>query len=158
VRGTVYLSVTTSVANGITATVKSSTKRVIGSGASSTSGHLALKLDSHLLPSNKVSTVTTDVLVNSVVACSLNAQLRVDNVKPKAFGLKATRTARGSMLSFRSKEPLRIWLAAPHHQYGTYSRKHSVLITLKFPHSVTSGTLRLADRAGNITRIRVTWK
>ncbi len=158
-RGTFYLSLTTSVANGITATVKSSTQHVIGTGTSSTSGHVALRIDSHLLPSNKVSTVKADVLVDSAVACSLTAQIRVDNVKPKAFGLKTTKTARGNMLTFRSNEPLRIWLQAPHHhQYGTFSRKHSGRTTLKFPHSVTSGTLRLVDRAGNITRIKVTWK
>ncbi len=158
VRGTFYLSLTTSVANGITGTVKSSTQHVIGSGNSSTSGHLSLRVDSHLLPSNKVSTVRADVLVESAVACSLTAQIRVDNLKPKAFGLKAMKTASGNLLTFRSNEPLRIWLAAPHHQYGTYSRKHSGKTTLKFPHSVTSGTLRLVDRAGNITRIKVTWK
>jgi len=157
-RGYFYLSLTTSVANGITGTVKSSTQKVIGSGAPSTPGHLSLHVDSRLLPSNKVSTVKADVLVNSAVACSLNAQIRVDNVKPKAFGLKATKTAHGNMLTFRSIEPLRIWLATPHHQFGTYSRKHSGRTTLKFPHSVTSGTLRLVDRAGNITRIKVTWK
>ena len=86
VRGTFYLSLTTSVANGITGTVKSSTQHVIGSGNSSTSGHLSLRVDSHLLPSNKVSTVRADVLVESAVACSLTAQIRVDNLKPKAFG------------------------------------------------------------------------
>ena len=59
---------------------------------------------------------------------------------------------------FRSNEPLRMWLATSHHQYGTYSRKHSGRTTLKFPHSITSGTLRLVDRAGNTTRIKIAWK
>lgn len=157
-RGYFYLSLTTSVANGITGTVKSTTQKVIGTGTPSTPGHLSLHVDSRLLPSNKISTVKADVLVNSAVACSLNAQIRVDNVKPKAFGLKTTKTAHGNMLTFRSVEPLRIWLATPHHQFGTYSRKHSGKTTLKFPQSITSGTLRLVDRAGNITRIKVTWK
>ena len=156
--GYFYLSLTTSVANGITGTVKSSTQKVLGTGAPSTPGHLSLHVDSRLLPSNKISAIKADVLVNSAVACSLNAQIRVDNVKPKAFGLKTTKTAHGNMLTFRSIEPLRIWLATPHHQFGTYSRKHSGKTTLKFPQSVTSGTLRLVDRAGNITRIKVTWK
>jgi uncharacterized membrane protein YgcG len=156
--GFFYLSLTTSVANGITGQVKSSAEKIIGTGTPSIPGHLALHVNSRLLPSNKVSTVKADVLVDSAVACSLTAQIRVDNVNPKAVGLKTTKTARGNMLTFRSNEPLRIWLSTPHHQYGTYSRKHSGRTTLKFPRSVTSGTLRLVDRAGNTTKIKVSWK
>lgn len=158
VRGTVYLSLTTSVANGITGTVTTGNNHLVGAGTPSTPGHLTLHVNTRLLPSNRVSNLKADVLVNSAIACSLNAQLHVDNVKPKVTGLKTTRTAHGSFLSFRSNEPLRMWLATSHHQYGTYSRRHSGRITLKFPHSITSGTLRLVDRAGNTTRIKIAWK
>ncbi len=158
VHGYFFLSLTTSVANGITGTVKSSTQRVIATGTPSLPGHLALHVNSRLLPSNKVSTVKADVLVNSAVACTLTARIRVDNVKPKAFGLKTKRTAHGNVLTFRSIEPVRIWLATPHHQFGTFSRRHSGRTTLKFPRKITAGTLRLVDRAGNTTRIKVTWK
>jgi hypothetical protein len=158
VRGTVHLSLTTSVADGITGVVKSSTNRVLGVGAVSSKGHLALRVDTRLLTSNRLSTVKADVLVNTAVACSLTTQLRVDNVKPRAFGLKATRAAHGNMLTFRSIEPLRIWLVTPHHTFGTFSRKHAGRTTLKFPRSITGGTLRLVDRAGNTTRIKLAWK
>jgi hypothetical protein len=160
VRGTVHLSLTTSVANGITGVVKSSTNRVIGSGTpSSTTGHLALLVNTHLLASNRLSKVKADVLVNSAVACSLTAQLRVDNLKPKASAIKTTRSKRGNMLTFRANEPIRISLSTKHHKsYGTFTRKHAGKATLKFPGAVSSGTLRLIDRAGNTTRIRIIWK
>ena len=69
------------------------------------------------------------------------------------------KTASGNLLTFRSNEPLRIWLAAPHHPVRRSTRGSTPEDDAEVPRtSLTSGTLRLVDRAGNITRIKVTWK
>lgn len=117
-----------------------------------------MKVDTRLLPSNRVSPLKANVLVNAATACSLTTSLRVDNAKPRAFAVKTTRTTHGNVLTFRAGEPLRVQLVTRQHRYAVHTVKQAGKVSLRFPKTVTRGTLVLRDRAGNSARRPIAWR
>jgi len=158
VRGNVTLSLRTSVANGIHGTVTTSKNKVVARGTASTGGVLTLKVNTRLLPSNRVSPLKANVFVNAASACSLATSLRVDNAQPRALAVKTTRTTRGNVLRFRASEPLRLQFVTRAHRYAVHTVKRAGSVSLRFPKTVTRGTLVLRDRAGNSARRPIAWR
>ena len=70
VRGNVALSLATSVAEGIHGSVLTTAGKIVGSGVTTTPGHLRLTVNTRLLPSDRRSTLTAVVYVNAVKACT----------------------------------------------------------------------------------------
>jgi hypothetical protein len=158
VRGTITLSLRTSLASGIHGAVTNNRNKVVGRGVAGSLGHLVLKVDTRRLPSNRSSALKVNVFVNAASACSLTTSLRVDNAKPKALAVKTTKSAHKSTLRFRSAEPLRFWVIARGHRYGAYTAKHAGTVIVKLPAGLHRATLLLIDRAGNSSHQSVSWK
>jgi hypothetical protein len=158
VRGKISLILHTSVANGITAKVVSSTGHTLGVGRPAYVGHLRLPVDTRLLPSNRVSRITAVVYVGKAAACRTSLLLRVDNVPPRMRFSGVHRTGTGNVAKVWLNEPatLEVYM-------GGKLRWHRVVRAgttqvVATPSLAGYANFIATDRAGNHTTGRIFWR
>jgi hypothetical protein len=157
VHGRVAVSVKTSVAAGITVRIVTRSGGVIAAARERSGAIVRLVMRTKKLPSNRVSRLRAQALVNGKPACTNPFRLKVDNTPPRLLLLSTTRSARGDMLRLRVTERSSMAVV------GRHLRRRSALIAghrtieVRLPSGPRVARLILRDRAGNTVLRRLVW-
>jgi hypothetical protein len=158
VNGRLYLSLSTSVANGIHGEVISRTGTILGRGVPTGPGHLRLPVNTHLLTNNRASKIIAFVYVNAERACAVVTQIRVDNQAPRLVKLNVHRTGHGTSVTFRASETVRLSVKLGSRVVKSVTLLGGRTMSVALPKGTHSATFLLVDRAGNRAHSRVSWR
>lgn len=149
VRGNVSLSLATSVAEGIHGSVVTAAGKIVGSGATTTPGHVRLTVNTRLLPSNRRSLLTAVIYVNAVKACTVGTGLSVDNRDAHVRIVKVQVTKHAKLVTLRTSETVRLTITNRSHTLRRVAVLRGKAVTVALPLTLTKGTFVAIDRAGN---------
>jgi hypothetical protein len=149
VRGTVSLSLKTSVTAGIHGKVLTAAGKVVGTGVEAKPGHLTLVVNTRLLPSNKKSRLTAAVYVNSAKACSLQTGLSVDNRPPTIKVVRTHLTKGATRITVVADENVLARLSASGKRLVSVHLRAAHATVIVVPHRYSKVSVTLVDRAGN---------
>jgi hypothetical protein len=149
VRGRVFLTLATSVANGIHGKATTAAGKVVGSGVTTSPGHVRIMVDTKRLPSDRRSSLIAGVYVNAVKACSVTVRLAVDNRVPTLRILQSKVTKSTRRVTVRASENLRLTILSGHRTVRRLYVRAGKKTALTLSRRLGTVTLVLIDRAGN---------
>jgi hypothetical protein len=157
VRGRIFLSLSTSVAAGIHAKVTTLDGKLVGSGVTTTPGHLRIAIDTRLLLSDRRTRLTAAVYVNAVKACSVATRIAVDNRAPRLRIVRSRLSERTRTLTLRASETAQLRITSGGRTLRRLQARRGRSVFVALPRTMRRITFTLVDRAGNRSTRTISW-
>jgi hypothetical protein len=155
-RGHVPLVIETSLAQGITARIVTSSGRVLASGSEQTGNLVPLSIPTRKLPGNRASRLRARVFVYGEPACTNRFQLIKSSARPGLLAL-ATQLGKRHLLTLRTNETAWMKVIAPHLHWRTNHVPAHKVVQFSLSASVRKATLVIHDRAGKTLTRTLIW-
>jgi hypothetical protein len=155
--GRVPVVLKTSVAQGITAQIRTRSGKVLARGSAHGGDLVPLVIPTKKLPSNRTSQLRAQVLVNGQTACTNPFQLVKANRTRPAFLLLGTSQAPSRLLTLRASEISWMKVVARGVHWRINRIPAGKVVQFHLPGSVLKAKLILHDRAGNRVVRNLRW-